>query len=279
MIVVGVDGSRAGLEAVAWAATEARLRDVPLRVVNAMPRWACENVGGRYASVATWMREGATTVVTAGLERAHREEPGIVVDSALLPGDPRAALIAAAEEAELLVVGNHGLGRVRGMLVGSVAYGVAGHAPCDVVVVRQVPVSPLGEVVVGLDGVRTAESVLRFAFTEASLRGVRLRIVHARPGMDVSGFETAPHEPGDEKSDIERLREVLNGWRQRHQDVVVVDDIVKGHPAEVLKQAGERADLLVVGSRGRGGFAGLVLGSISQAMLHQAPCPLAIVRT
>ncbi|MEV4166690.1 universal stress protein [Nonomuraea dietziae] len=271
MIVVGVDGSRAGLEAVAWAAKEARLRDVPLRVAYAMPRWACEDQGGRYASVATWMREGAATVVAAGLDRARREEPEVVADSALLPGDPRAALIAAAEQAELLVVGNHEMGRLRGMLVGSVAYGVAGHARCDVVVVREAPPMTLGEVVVGVDGAGTGENVLRFAFAEARLRGVRLRVVHA--------FGTRPHEFAEDRPELERLRELLTGWRERHQDVEVAEDLVKGHPAEVLRQAGERADLLVVGSRGRGGFAGLVLGSISQAMLHQAPCPLVVVRT
>ncbi|MFB9526688.1 universal stress protein [Nonomuraea roseola] len=91
------DGSRAGLEAVDWAAGEAALRDVPLRVVHAIPSWACETEQVRYAEVARWMRQGGETVLAAGVERAHRQQPKLTVETGILPGDPRAALIHEGE--------------------------------------------------------------------------------------------------------------------------------------------------------------------------------------
>ncbi|HUR09142.1 MAG TPA: universal stress protein [Nonomuraea sp.] len=274
MIIVGVDGSRAGLEAAGWAAMEAALREVPLTVAHAMPGWVCETQSGRYAVVAKWMRDGGAMVLAAAEDRARREQPKISIRTELLPGDPRVALIKAAKEAELLVIGSHGIGGVRGLLVGSVAYGVAGHAPCDVVVVRQLPSLPRGELVAGVDGSpESRRRVLDFAFAEAELRGAGLRVVHAW-----RGFEAEPSDR-DERGGRLVLRDVLAGYREEHPGVDVIEEAVRGHPVEVLRQAAEGADLLVVGSHGYGAFAGLVMGSVSQAMLHHSPCPLAVVRS
>ncbi|GAA2310419.1 universal stress protein [Nonomuraea roseoviolacea subsp. roseoviolacea] len=276
MIVAGVDGSRAGLEAAGWAAAEAALRAAPLKLVHALPSWACEPGGGRYTEVARWMREGGRTVLAAAEERVRRERPEVAVEAALLPGDPRAALVKAAAGAELLVIGGHGLGGVRGMLVGSVAYGVAGHAPCDVVVVREAALPARGEVVAGVDGSSSSGRVLGFAFAEARLRGATLRAVHAWSWPRIGGFP--PADPEREGDELAALKAALAEWRERHLDVPVVEEVVQGHPVAVLLQAAKAADLLVVGSRGHGTFAGLLLGSVSQAMLHHAPCPLAVVR-
>ncbi|MFD1538455.1 universal stress protein [Nonomuraea guangzhouensis] len=278
MIIVGVDGSRAGLEAAGWAAMEAALRGVPLTVAHAMPGWVCEAQSGRYAAVAKWMRDGGEMVLAAAEDRARREQPKISITTVLLPGDPRVALIKAAKEAELLVIGSHGLGGVRGLLVGSVAYGVAGHAACDVVVVRQLPAQSRGELVAAVDGSPESRSrVLDFAFAEAGLRGASLRVVHAWRGFEAS----EPADPSDraERGGLFVLREVLAGYREAHPDADVIEEAVRGHPVEVLRQAAEGADLLVVGSHGYGAFAGLVMGSVSHAMLHQSPCPLAVVRS
>ncbi|GAA3560899.1 universal stress protein [Nonomuraea rosea] len=277
MIIVGVDGSQAGLEAVGWAAREAALREVPLTVVHAMPRWAVEAGDGRYADVAKWMRAGCATVLAAGESRAAREQPKVDVRTAALPGDPRTALIRASQEAELLVIGSHGIGGVRGLLVGSVAYGVAGHAACDVAVVRSLPSLPRGEVVVGLDGSARSRPVLDFAFAEAELRGARLRVVHAWAWPWLEGFE--PADAGSEQNELHVLKEAVAGHRGRHSDVDVIEECVHGHPVEALRQAADGADLLVVGSHGHGTFTGMVLGSVSHALLHQAPCPLVVVRS
>ncbi|MFG3436475.1 universal stress protein [Nonomuraea sp. NPDC047897] len=277
MIIVGVDGSRAGLEAAGWAAGEAALRGTPLRLVHAMPSWACEeDASGRLAEVARWMREGGRTVLAAAENRVRGEQPGIAVETGLLPGDPRAALIEAARDAELVVVGDHGLGGVRGLLVGSVAYGVAAHAECDVALVREVPVAPRDEVVAGVDGSPTAGRVLDVAFREAELRKLTLRAVHAWSLPQAGGF-LSPAGDG-ERDQVLMLKERLAGHRERHPGVVVVEEVVHGHPVAALRQAAAGAELLVVGSRGYGTLKGMVLGSVSQAMVHHAPCPLLVAK-
>ncbi|UBU08985.1 universal stress protein [Nonomuraea gerenzanensis] len=275
MIIVGVDGSRAGLEAVGWAAREAAIRQTELSVVHALPRWVCERDDGRYAEVAAWMRRGGRELLDAGEERARREGRDVKVTVALLPGDPRTALVRASQDAELLVVGSHGIGGVRGLLVGSVAHGVVGRAACDTVVVGALPSPPRGEIVVGVDGSYRSRLVLAAAFAEAGRRGATLRAVHAWAWPRPDGFE--PADPGREDGALILLKEALAGHGEPYPEVPVVAEVVHGHPAEVLRQAATGADLLMVGSHGHGAFAGMGLGSISQELLHRTPCPLWVV--
>ncbi|GAA1654652.1 universal stress protein [Nonomuraea maheshkhaliensis] len=277
MIIVGVDGSRAGLEAVGWAAREAAIRQAELSVVHALPRWVCDRDDGRYAEVAAWMRRGGKEVLDAGEERARRENRDVKVTADLLPGDPRTALVRASRDAELLVVGSHGIGGVRGLLVGSVAYGVAGRTACDLVVVGALPSLPRGEIVVGVDGSYRSRLVLEAAFAEADRRGTTLRAVHAWAWPRMDGFE--PADPAREAGALILLKETLAGYGESHPDVPVVAEIVHGHPAEVLRQAASGADVLMVGSHGHGTFAGMALGSVSQELLHRTPCPLWVVPT
>ncbi|MEU1384650.1 MULTISPECIES: universal stress protein [unclassified Nonomuraea] len=274
MIVAGVDGSPTGLLSVDWAAKEAVLRGVSLTVAHVVPDWVCHPISGRYAEVGKWMRDGAKEVLAAA-ERRAREE-GAEVTTELVPGDPRAALIRTAEQADLLVVGSRGLGGVRGLLLGSVAHGVAAHAQTDVVLVRDPPAVPRGELVVGVDRSEGSLRALKFAFAEAELRGARLRAVEAFAWPRPSGFE--PADPEAERETREALRTFLAIPRQCHPGVEVIEDVVHGHPVEVLREVAAGADLLVVGSRGHGTLKGMLIGSVSQAMLHHAPGPLAIVK-
>ncbi|MFC4059257.1 universal stress protein [Planomonospora corallina] len=279
MILVGVDGSRAGLDAVGWAVREAELRKTGLRIVHVMPAWAYEMAeDAPHAGVGTWMRNGAAEMLEQGVERARQEDRPVEVESRILPGDPRLALIEAAEEAELLVVGSHGLGGFRGMLLGSVALGVAGHTACPVAVVRSLPAERGGRVVVGVDGSPGGAEAVELAFAEASLRGAELHAVHAWSGPVIEGAPRllAPAEVA-EGEEQRVLAESLAGRRERHPDVKVVEEVTHGHPVDVLKEASTEADLLVVGSRGRGDLTGLLLGSVSHSLLHHAACPLVIV--
>ncbi|MED7927112.1 universal stress protein [Nonomuraea sp. LP-02] len=272
-----MDGSRTGLEAAAWAGAEAALRRTPLTVAHAVARWVTENDSGRYAEVGRWLREGGATVLAAAEDRVRREHPYVEVHTELLPGDPRAALIEAAADAELLVVGSHGIGGVRGLLVGSVAHGVAAHARTDVVLVpARSTTGTRGEIVAGVDGSPHGLRALDFALTEAGRRGVPLRAVHGWAWPQVTGF--GPADPDSEQDVLRELRALVAERQERHPGVTVVTEVVHGHPVEVLKEAAAGADLLVVGSRGHSYFAGLILGSVSQALLHHAPCPLAVVR-
>jgi nucleotide-binding universal stress UspA family protein len=265
VIVTGVDGSRAGLEAVRWAAQEAALRGTALHVVNAMPAWACEAGEGPYAEVAQWMRDSADSVLREAVEQARLAGPGIAVSSERLPGDPRHALLTAAKGAELLVVGNHGLGGFRGLLLGSVALGVSGHAGCPVIVVRALPAAPRPKIVLGMDGARSDTDAVRFGFAEAARRGAALVVVHA----------VGAHAGPESRKDLPA--EALKGWRERYPGVEVREEAARGHPVDVLLEASSDAELLVVGARGGGGFTRLVLGSVTHALLHHARCPVAII--
>ncbi|MDH2430815.1 universal stress protein [Sphaerisporangium sp. TRM90804] len=264
MIIVGVDGSEAALEAARWAAREAVLHGTSLHVVHAMPAWACDPHDGPYTEVAQWMRDGADSLLEEAVNQALRAEPGVEVTRARLPSDPRPALIRAAKDAELLVVGNHGLGGFRGLLLGSVALGVSGFAPCPVAVVRGPAPSARSHIVLGVDGAESGANAVEFAFAEAERRGVELLVVHG------AAEATGPQErcvPA----------EVIESCKDRHPGTKVIEQSVPGHPVDVLQQASEDAALLVVGSRGRGGFTGLVLGSVSHAVLHHARCPVVVV--
>ncbi|NAS26999.1 universal stress protein [Herbidospora sp. NEAU-GS84] len=270
MIVVGVDGLRPGVLAVEWAAREAVVRAVPLRLVNVVPAW-CLHDGptGAVADIGAWMRNGGKSALAEAAAAARRVVGTVAVETSLLGGDPRRELIEVSEDADLLVVGDSGMGALRGLLVGSVALGVAGHAHCDVVVVRASAAGPRPEVVVGVDGSAAQTAVLDFAFREAAVRDAELRAVTAWNWRDPLG--------GPEASE-RALAEALAGRREIFPDVRVRTEVVEGSPVDVLRHAAAQAGLLVVGSRGRGVLAGMVLGSVSQALLHVAPCPLVVVR-
>ncbi len=308
MIVVGVDGSKEGLAAVSWAVREAAMRGLRVRVVNVVPTWAEMPRDDLHAYLGRWMRESAMSVLEDARRQARGETPRVEVETELLHGDPRLSLIKAAGDAELLVVGNHGLGGFRGALLGSVALGVPGQANCPVAVVREMPAQPRGEVVVGVDGSPGGAAVVELAFAEAELRGAGLRAVHVWGGSR-TGSRTGPltgpltglfggprtgffttlstggaSGPGTAgaaggQAAVERLllAEAVAGQGERHPGVKLVEHLERGHPVEVLTEASIGADLLVVGSRGRGDVAGLLLGSVSHSLLHHVRCPLIVV--
>ncbi|MFJ2030106.1 universal stress protein [Streptosporangium sp. NPDC087985] len=279
MIVIGVDGSRAGLRAVNWAMREADMRGAGVRIVNAVPTWAYKAPeDAPYAYAGRLVRESATSVLADALRRAHSQMPRIEVETELLWGDPRLSLIRASKDAELLVVGSHGLDGFRGLLLGSVALGVSGQATCPVVVVREGRAQPRNEVVVGVDGSPGCAAAIEFAFAEADLRGAELHAVHAW-GEPVAGFRSEVMPAAIDKAGARRLllAEVVTGQRERYPDVKLVERIERGHPVDVLRRASTRAGLLVVGSRGRGGVAGMLLGSVSHSLLHHAVCPIVVI--
>jgi nucleotide-binding universal stress UspA family protein len=185
----------------------------------------------------------------------------------------------------VVVVGHRGLGGFTGLLVGSVGVQVAAHAAGPVVVVRPHSAAAgasAGRVVVGIDGSPLSRAALGFGFEAAARRGVGLTAVHA-------WTEPVSTGPGDmlplvyDADDVDAeetrlLAEALAGWAEKYPDVPVDRKVVRGRAAEALVAESAGAALLVVGSPGRGGFTGLLLGSVSQAALHHADCPVAIVR-
>ncbi|MFI9438418.1 MULTISPECIES: universal stress protein [Streptosporangium] len=279
MIVVGVDGSPGGLAAVSWAMREADMRGVKVRIVHVVPAWAYELPDDApHAHVGRWMRQSAASVLADALRQARDERRGAEVESELLRGDPRLSLIRASKDADLLVVGSHGLGGFGGLLLGSVALGVSGQATCPVAVIRRMRTQPRNEVVVGVDGSPGGAAAIEFAFTEADLRGADLRAVHAWSESTAGCRPESTSAPTDQAG-AERLllARALTSQGEHPPGVKLVEHVERGHPVEVLLRVSMGAGLLVVGSRGRSDVAGMLLGSVSHSLLHHAACPLVVI--
>ncbi|HKT01536.1 MAG TPA: universal stress protein [Rugosimonospora sp.] len=267
-ILVGYDGSAASTAALRWALGEAERRSLGVRVVRVLdiPRRANPTPASR-ATEAHMFDEAEVALdqiaatATAGLRRA------VPLTTAALAGPVVDALCEQSRQASLTVLGSRGVGGLAGLLLGSVSVAVAAHAHSPVAVVREhMSAAPGRPVLVGVDGSDVAGLALEFAFAEAAARGVRLRAVHAVPGE------------GAEPAGQQLLTRALEPYRRRYPQVTVVERVVPGTPGPLLATASLDAQLVVVGSRGRGGFHGLLLGSVSQQVLHRAGCPVAVVR-
>ncbi|MER7547914.1 universal stress protein [Actinomadura sp.] len=268
-VVAGYDGSEQSAAAVRWAAEEARLRGVPLTVVHAWEMYA--GVGWGAIPVAD-LRAVAEEVAAEGAEHA-REVTGDV-HAVLGRGGPATALIEAARDAELVVVGSRGRGGFTELVLGSTGVELAAHAPSPVTVVREPRAE--GPVVVGVDGSAASLEALGLAFTEARLRGAELSAITAWPPDAEPGPVPLVDADGLREFAEGRLAGLVEPWREKYPDVAVRTEVITGPPRQVLLTAAKDARLLVVGSRGLGGFRGLLLGSVSNALLHHAACPVAV---
>ena len=276
-VTVGVDGSPASGTAVEWAITESRYRQLPLLLVHVVDYPLLS--GTVLAQAASPVLVTESPLLSAEAARVHRLAPNLEVDTRLIMGGPAAELIELSRHSVLTVLGQRGQGGFAGLLLGSVGAHVAVHAHGPVVVVPAGAPAPGtfgGRIVVGVDDSPQAQEALAFAFEEASARAAALTAVHAWAVPDRGAAdENADHVLGYHR---EMLAAALADWRGKYPDVSVRQRLVYGTPARSLLSAVTELDLLVVGSRGRGGFAGLLLGSTSQALLHHAPCPVAVVR-
>ena len=215
---------------------------------------------------------------------ARQVAPELDIEQVEVTGYPAPVLLGESAHAEIVVLGDRGLGGFTGLLIGSVSVEVTAHASCPVIVVRgpepDRTVPRPEPVVVGVDGSPTSEAATAFAFEAASLRGVPLVAVHVWRDVLVDAT-MAPLLDWDviDSDEREVLAERLAGWSEKYPDVPVRRLVARDRPARTLVEESGRAQLVVVGSRGRGGFHGLLLGSVSQALLHHAHCPVAVVRS
>ena len=283
-VVAGVDGSESALEAVRWAAWEAHRRGVPLRLVSAFGWTAGHHLGdpGLGTDYLAALLQQARNEVAAAAAAAAGVAAELAIEQEVVTGFPVPVLNAEAARAQLVVLGDRGLGGFTGLLVGSVAVALATHAPCPVVVVRGLtPGAPPpleGPVVVGIDGSPTSEAALAFAFEAADLRGVPLVAVHTWTDYLESTMTAVLEGDAIDAEEHRLLAERLAGWGEKYPGVPVQRLVTRYRPARTLVEQSQHAQLVVVGSRGRGGFAGLLLGSVSHALLHHAGCPVAVVR-
>lgn len=282
-VVVGVDGSEASLAAVRLAVRMAAERRRPLRVVHAFV-WPLLHVPLGPAPGAppdAGLQADAERLVKEAVGYATGLDGQVEVTGAVVTGGVSGVLVSETRRAALLVLGDRGLGGFTGLLVGSVAVAVAAHAHCPVLIARGTPRTE-GPVVVGVDGSPNSALAVAFAAEEAVLRGTDLVAVHAYTEPVSTGpGDMLPliYDPDALATDEGRLlTEATAGLAERHPDLRVVRRLVRDRARPALIEHSRTAQLVVVGARGRGGFAGLLLGSVSQAVLHHAECPVAIVR-
>ncbi|MER7618165.1 universal stress protein [Nonomuraea wenchangensis] len=271
-VMVAVDGSAPAAAAVEWAAADAQQRGLALRIVHVCERRPPGQDG----------LEPCEETLAVARDRALALTRDVEVEAALLTGDVVEALLAesASVSADSVVLGSRGLGGFAGMLLGSVGMGVAGHAAGPVVIVRETSVVRHGRVVVGDDGSEQAAAAVAYAIEQARARRVTLHLVCAWQSPVYSpyaaAFDTLTQEGYEYLT--RAAAERAAAWRESDPDVRITDAQVHGHPVNALIEAGRAADLVVVGSRGRGGFASALLGSVGHAVLHRLTCPVAVVR-
>ncbi|EST36467.1 universal stress protein [Streptomyces roseochromogenus] len=265
-LVVGVDGSEASLEAVDWAAQEAVRHGVPLHLLHA--------AGGEHE---------ASRVISTATARARKSSPAVRISSDVSPEDAATALVGVGRNAFALVLGSRGLGDLAGLLLGSVSLAVAARADCPVVVVRGAAEhreARFGSIVVGVKEEKSSGTAMHFAFREAQARRCRLVAVHAWSAP--SGACTTAQAPSwpleaHQRPPAQVLDDALRTSAQQYGDAQVIRQVIEGPARQALLEAASVADLLIVGARRRLGHPGLQLGLINHAVLHHAPCPVAVV--
>ncbi|MEI8406585.1 MULTISPECIES: universal stress protein [unclassified Kribbella] len=262
-IVVGIDGAADCENAIRWATTEAAARGTGLRLVHAFV-WPEFPVPLGPSDVAPGLRAYADKIVADALELATKLAPDLPITAERVDGFPSPVLLRESRTADLLVIGSRGLGGALGMLVGSTGTDLAAHAHCPVVIIRPEEAVDQGRrVVIGYDGSPAAGAALDFGLAHARRHHVDARVVAVH----------SPHEDHQRVTQHDLARAV-----QSRQTGPVAELIhVTGHPAEELLSWSTDARLLVVGARGRGGFTGMLLGSVSQTVLRQAQCPVAVI--
>jgi nucleotide-binding universal stress UspA family protein len=284
-MVVAVDGSAHADRALTWAVYEAQLRSASLTALHAIHVPRLTRPLNRELAHDREHETGMRLVADA-LERVGAADADVKVEVPLVTGrGVAAAVLHNTRDADLVVLGSRGLGGFPGLLLGSVSQQVASHARVPVAVIPAAddaggdPVETTS-IVVGVDGSAASRQALAWAAEEARLRDVPLRAVQVRVGSD-------PDPDHTERSPVERERaerRASGELAQIVEDVLgahhraVSQRVVSGRPSRVLiEDAASPSSMLIVGSRGRGGFAGLLLGSVSQQCLTHAHGPIVVV--
>lgn len=283
-VAVGVDGSAEARVAVDWAAREAARRGMRLTLVHVLPgatmqAWVQAPLPADYYEE---LRRAGEEILAAAVQdaRAAGGDELVDVDEQIVTGAPVPALVDISKQAGLIVVGSRGLGKWGRRLLGSVSTGLVQHARCPVAVIHDtdplIPHPAQAPVVVGIDGSPASEHATEIAFDAASRRGVELVAVHT---WRDAGYVL----PGDDWSEVQPeedmlLAERLAGYQERYPDVRVRRVVKRDQPARCLLEEAENAQLLVVGSHGRGGFTGMLLGSVSSEVVQSARIPVIVAR-
>ncbi|MBC9004007.1 universal stress protein [Micromonospora aurantiaca (nom. illeg.)] len=281
-ILVGYDGSADAAVALNWALDEAGRSGRPVRLAYVFEWLTVTGWIGPGVAPGVWPDEAARQQVDELVRKAAAdaaaERPGLTVHGEVFDGPPALVLQERSADAGMLVLGSRGHGGFGGLLAGSTAVSVAAHAHCPVVVVRDGQAATSGPVVVGSDGSESALRALGFAVERAAQRDVPLRVLRA---WEPPGDRWVPPDFDPEQvaaSERAAADAELAPWRESFPDVPVEIEAVPGSASALLVEASRSAQLVVVGSRGRGGLRGMLLGSVSQQLIQHSHCPVAVVR-
>jgi nucleotide-binding universal stress UspA family protein len=284
-IVVAVDGSPASNAAVVWAARDAALRNIPLTLFHAVVTPTSTWPPVPYPdSLLVKLEDDCRLQLAHAFKLAEEALPAdhkVAITKEFVYSSPALALIKLSDDAEMIVVGSSGRGLLARGVLGSVSATVVRHANCPVAVIRDedVPDPQHGPVLVGVDGSPASGLATAIAFEQASLRGVDLVALHAWSDVAVLGLPAFDWEAVEAEAE-RSLAENLAGWQERYPDVTVRRSLVRDLPAQQLIQQSKsiEAQLVVVGSHGRGGLTGLILGSVSNTVLHSVRVPIIVAR-
>ncbi len=278
-VVVGADGSDNSVAALRWAADTAVAYQLPLTVLHARPD----------AMAKPMLVAEPDGVLGDAVAVARAQQPDVEIRALQMPDSPVQSLLAAGETADVVVIGSRGVEGFRGLLLGSTTMHVAPYAQCPVVVVHSglegglpfedtagYPGNP-GQVVLGYDGSSASNRAAAFAFRHAAATGTGVVAVSVEPGRGEPETEEIDPENATPGSDTSAFHSPVLVTAAAFPDVPVSFVAGTGRPAEVLLAEAVGADLLVVGSRGSGGFAGLIMGSVTQKVLAHADCPVAVL--
>ena len=286
VVLVGVDGSPESLGAVDWAVARAARNGWRVHILCAysLPSFTTASLDGGYAALDdTAIRSGAQAVVDEAVARA--QDTGVKVTSSLETGDPTGVLVDLSDEAALAVVGTRGGGGFADRLLGTVSSALPAHSRCPAVVVPRhtegAEYTPVRRIVVGVDGSDSAHKALRYAVREAEAWGAELTAVAAVPMATGAGALAWLPAAVDREQVLADARAGLDravaAALEGHPGVAVRRHALDGNAAQLMSEFSTAVDLVVVGSRGRGGFSGLLLGSTSQGVLSHAACPVMVV--
>jgi nucleotide-binding universal stress UspA family protein len=289
-VVAGVDGSPESMQAVEWAAREARLHGAGLRIVSAAempPRMAMPPQATDIETVSAALRKNRDWALAGAAKAAGAMAPDVLIDTDPLDGSPALAVTDAGEGALMLVTGSTGSGAFSAMILGSVSRYAATHAKCPVVVVREETMAAHRQVIVGIRDPEDCAAALGFAFEEAALRHASLLAVHAwqSPRFSVPPVAYVPAAPvppalvGDiiHEHVVHQMDQLLAAWRDKYPDVAASQDVVHGHPGRVLAGLSARADLVVLGRHHTHGETRPGTARVAHAVVSHAHGPVAIV--
>lgn len=285
-IIVGVDGRPAAHAALLWATETAARRGEQLRIVHGL---GMPMVTGTYSRAERYQadedtRQAGRRLLDESVEHARGARPELDIATILAPEEAPVVLLNEARNGDVIVVGSRGLGAIRAIMLGSVSVKTSANAPCPVIVVPEAVTEHRGKVVVGVDGSESSRRALRFALRHALLVGASVEVIN-------SWEVPLPQDSESLAADTQSLHEEV--FDRQSEEIVagvlaeVIDDEtedldisavrMQSDPVKALLEAGREAELIVVGSRGRGGVRGLVMGSTSQGVLRQAKVPVAVL--